>query len=503
MRIIKIDWSIIFFSVTAAVVGIMTLYGGGEYGETLAKKQIVWVVIGLFFMLAFTFINYQTLGAYAPFIYGLGIFLLIVTLLVAPEVKGARAWLRFKGLGFQPAEFMKLGLTITLARYLSVRDKRIANINELFIPFAIAFFPLILIAVQPDLGYAVLLIPLLFIMLFLAGANKHILMGLSIVGFFCFFVPMYLEYHKYIIIDDVVQALHMDNRKLSDAIRILGFETWHIVDHPEIYAKTPPEALGFAKATLLQADNMELLKKTVQFIYAQEKNYLRDILMSDKTIIITSVVLFVLYGLSTFVYYYYYKIDALKNIGIYCLIFGVALFLSFFMRKTLVFKPHQVIRIVSFANPDKFPKGAGYQLRHSIITIGSGEVFGKGYGNGDMTKGDISFLPEWYNDFIFSVIGEQFGLMGNMLVLLLLYGLILRGGVIAWRSKDQFGMLLASGITTMLFLHIFINCGISMGLLPVTGIPLVFVSYGGSSIVFSFISVGILLNIYMRRFTNI
>ena len=158
---------------------------------------------------------------------------------------------------------------------------------------------------------------------------------------------------------------------------------------------------------------------------------------------------------------------------------------------------------MSFANPDKFPKGAGYQLRHSIITIGSGQIFGKGFGQGDMTKGEISFLPEWYNDFVFSVVGEQFGLFGCTMVLLLLFGLIARGMSITWRSKDQFGLLLAGGITAILFLHVAINVGITMGLLPVTGIPLVFVSYGGSNLVFTFASIGILLNIYTRRFTNI
>jgi len=503
MTTVRIDWSMIFFALAASFVGILTIYGGSPAGVVLAKKQFLWLMIGLIVMFAFAFVNYQTLGSFAAIIYGVGIVLLLITLAIGTEVKGAKAWLRIKGMGFQPAEFMKLGLIIALSKYLSIREKKIANINEIFVPFMIAFFPMILIAVQPDLGYAIMIIPILIVLLFLAGANANILLGFVIVGFFSLFVPMFLEYHKYIIVDDIVAALRTGNYKLSDAVHILGFESWRYVDHPSDFAGIKPEALGWAKATLLKPENIDLFKKTAEFIFDENKSYLRDFLANDKAMIIMIVVFGVIYGISTFFYFYYYKVDILKNFGIFTLIIALAFTASFSLRKTISFKPHQVIRIVSFANPDKFPKGAGYQLRHSIITIGSGQILGKGFGQGDMTKGDISFLPEWYNDFIFSVIGEQFGMFGCTVVLILLFGLVGRGMSITWRSKDKFGMLLAGGITAMLFLHIAINTGIAMGLLPVTGIPLVLVSYGGSSIVFTYAGIGILLNIYMRRFTNI
>ena len=175
---------------------------------------------------------------------------------------------------------------------------------------------------------------------------------------------------------------------------------------------------------------------------------------------------------------------------------------AFIVHKFFHFKTHQIIRIVSFANPDKFQKGAGYQLRHSLITLGSGQLTGKGFFNGDMTKGDVPFLPEWYNDFIFSVVGEQLGFLGTSFTLLILLGLILRGTTIALQSKDDFGSLLASGLTAILFLHVFINIGINLGLLPVTGIPLIFISSGGSNMISSFVILGILSNIHARRFIN-
>ncbi|MDH4262514.1 MAG: rod shape-determining protein RodA [Spirochaetia bacterium] len=503
MTTVRIDWSMIFFALAASLIGVLTIYGGSTSGEVLAKRQLVWLAIGIIMMFAFAFINYQNLGSYASIIYGVGVLLLVITLIIGTEVKGAKSWLRIKGLGFQPAEFMKIALIIALSKYLSMREKKIANVNELVIPFLIAFFPMILIAIQPDLGYAILVIPILILMLFLAGANINILLGFVIVGFFTLFVPMFLEYHKYIIIDDIVQSLRTENIKLSDAVRILGFESWSYIEHPSNFSNIKPETLGWAKSTILKPENIELFKKSSEYIFDQNKSYVRDILSSDKIMIISIFIFSIIYGISTFFYYFFYRVNILKNFGIFTLIIALALMSSYSLRKLINFKPHQVIRIVSFANPDKFPKGAGYQLRHSIITIGSGKMFGKGFGQGDMTKGDVSFLPEWYNDFIFSVVGEQFGMFGCTIVLILLFGLVVRGMSITWRSKDQFGMLLASGITAELFLHVAINVGISMGLMPVTGIPLVLVSYGGSNMVFTYAGLGILLNIYMRRFTNI
>jgi rod shape determining protein RodA len=503
MTTVRIDWTIVFLSLTAAIIGILTLFGGGGYGEVLAKKQIIWLALGIIIMFGMAFLNYQTFGSYAGIIYGTGIFFLLLTLLLGTEVKGAKSWLRIFNIGFQPAELMKLALIIALSKYLSVREKTIANINELFVPFIIAVFPMLLIAIQPDLGYAMLIIPVLIVMLFLAGANISIILGFVIVGFFTLFVPMYLEYHKYIIIDDIVQALHSDNIKLSNAVKILGFESWRYIDYPGDYVGIKPETLGWAKSMLLNPENMDLFKKTSEFIFNQNTSFLREFLRSGKAVIISIIVFSLIYGISTFSYFYYFRANILKNLGIVSLIISLALASSYTLRKSMSFKPHQVVRIVSFANPDKFPKGAGYQLRHSIITVGSGQITGKGFGNGDMTKGDVSFLPEWYNDFIFSVIGEQFGLVGNLLVLLLLFGLVLRGISITWKSKDQFGMLLSGGITITMFLHIVVNTGITLGLFPVTGIPLIFVSYGGSNLIFSFASLGILMNIHMRRFTNI
>lgn len=493
-------------STTAVLIGVATLYGGGGTGVVLAKKNLVWLVIGVALMFTFAFVNYQTLGSYAFIIYLAGILILLFTLTpwIGTKVKGARSWIRFFGIGFQPAEFMKLVYVIALAKYLTVKESQIANIKELAIPIGIAALPALLIAAQPDLGYAMMFLPVLFVLLYLVGANIQILIGFVSVGFFTLFGPMYLEYHKYIIVDDIVAGLRLENFRLADAVRSLQFDVWQYVENAAgLTGQKFTGSLAWAKTTLLEVENLQLFYSVADGVLQENPVFLRDFLSNDSSVIIAITAGAVVYGVTFFLYNFYARFRWIKNLSFLALIFSLSLFSSYMFQKTVSFKPHQVVRLVSFANPDKFPKGAGYQLRHSIITLGSGEFSGKGMFDGDMTKGEIPFLPEWYNDFIFSVIGEQFGFLGAALTLLVLLGIVVRGIAIAWHSKDTFGSLLAAGITTLLFVHTMINAGITMGLFPVTGIPLLFVSYGGSSITASFIAIGILLNIHMKRHINV
>jgi len=162
-----------------------------------------------------------------------------------------------------------------------------------------------------------------------------------------------------------------------------------------------------------------------------------------------------------------------------------------------ILKPHQKERIRAFLNWTYEPLGSGYQIRQSLIAIGSGGFWGKGWGEGLLNR--LNYLPHHHNDFIFGVIAEEWGFWGTSLVLLL-YGLIILGGLsIAGRTKEPFGRLLAAGISTLFLSQVLVNIGMTLGLLPVTGLTLPFVSYGGSSMVSSFIAIGLLLNISMRR----
>jgi rod shape determining protein RodA len=161
-------------------------------------------------------------------------------------------------------------------------------------------------------------------------------------------------------------------------------------------------------------------------------------------------------------------------------------------------KEYQKMRIVTFFNPDLDPLGSGYHLIQSKIAVGSGGIMGKGFMKGTQSK--LGFLPEQQTDFIFSVLGEEWGLIGSLIVVLLYFGLILWGLRIAIQAKDRFGAILSFGVVAMLFWHTFINIGMVLGLMPVVGIPLPLLSYGGSFLVSTLIGMGLLFNVSMRRY---
>ncbi len=160
-------------------------------------------------------------------------------------------------------------------------------------------------------------------------------------------------------------------------------------------------------------------------------------------------------------------------------------------------KDYQKQRLTVFIDPNVDPLGSGYHIIQSKIAIGSGMLFGKGLFAG--TQSQLNFLPENHTDFIFAVIGEELGFVGAVVILLLYFILLYRGIKIAGSARDNFGTLLATGITSMLAFHLLVNVGMTAGIMPVTGIPLLLMSYGVSALTTNMISVGILLNIYMRR----
>ncbi|MGE5226808.1 MAG: rod shape-determining protein RodA [Planctomycetaceae bacterium] len=163
-----------------------------------------------------------------------------------------------------------------------------------------------------------------------------------------------------------------------------------------------------------------------------------------------------------------------------------------------VIKQYQLQRITAFLDLPGVPADARYNLDQSLIAVGSGGMLGKGYLQGSQTN--LDYVPAQFSDFIFTVAGEEFGFVG-CLVLLSLYGLLLWRAIrIAYLSKDPFGTYLAAGIASMFAIQMFVNVGMVIGIMPITGIPLPFISYGGSSMIACFLAIGVLESIHMRRF---
>jgi rod shape determining protein RodA len=165
-----------------------------------------------------------------------------------------------------------------------------------------------------------------------------------------------------------------------------------------------------------------------------------------------------------------------------------------------VLKPYQKARLTSFVNPDNDPKGAGYQIRQSLIAVGSGGVWGKGAEKGTQTQGD--FLPIPHADFIFAAFGEEHGFVGSLFVLLLYFFILMRLIQNAQTAADLSGSLIIMGVVAVLTFQIAVNVGMVIGFMPVTGIPLPLMSYGGSSVLFTFLALGAAMNVRMRRFVN-
>jgi rod shape determining protein RodA len=163
-------------------------------------------------------------------------------------------------------------------------------------------------------------------------------------------------------------------------------------------------------------------------------------------------------------------------------------------------KPYQQARINAFLDPDSDPRGSGYQIRQSLIAVGSGGIWGKGANKGTQTQGD--FLPIPYTDFIFAAFCEEHGFVGAMGVLLLYFLILMRLIQNAQTAADLPGAYIVMGIVAVILFQIFVNIGMVVGLMPVTGIPLPLMSYGGSSILFTFLALGIVMNVRMRRFVN-
>ncbi len=191
----------------------------------------------------------------------------------------------------------------------------------------------------------------------------------------------------------------------------------------------------------------------------------------------------------------FFGLPNLIDFGIYA---GAIVAVSaFVLTSEKILKPFQRARLLVFLNPKADPQGAGWNLNQSQIAVGSGEWFGKGLYKGTQTQ--LNFVPEHSRDFIFTVVGEETGYVGG-LVLLLLYVAIIVGALRAvFAARDRFGVLLGVGLVAMLAFHMIVNIGMTIGIMPITGIPLPFMSYGGSSILTNFIAVGILLNIALQR----
>ncbi len=383
------------------VAGLLALYSASlqvdlPFFKKVVGKQLLWMILGIIVMAVIFLIQKKVLFDGAYLLYWLGIGLIVLPYFLGDAVTGTNRWFVLGPIHFQPSEFMKILVIITVARYLSRSDLIISDFRALIIPLLLVLLPMGIVIKQPDLGTAVIYFLLVFPMLFWAGARP---------------------YHLFIIVAPILSIV--------TAFNFYSFFIWVLV-------------------------------LILVFYFGKEKIW-------------TAVVLFV-FNLS---------------LGFLTPVFWNRL------------KPYQQNRIMTLFNVDVDPQGSGYQVIQSQVAIGSGGLFGKGLGNGTQTH--LKFLPEQHNDFIFSVIGEEYGFVGVILVLLLFLTLITLLINVAYRLRDRFSSLVVIGVASVLLFHVVVNIGMTVGLLPVTGLPLPFVSYGGSFMISCFTMIGIVYNISLER----
>jgi len=353
------DWWLLALVFTICALGVMEIYSATHSSSQFAgmhTKQLRWILVGTVLMFALSRFDYHKILDQAPTLYLVGIVALIAVLAVGNRRFGAKRWIALFGQFLQVSELVKLIIIVVLARFLSeVRTDRL-SLADLLKAGVLCGVPLGLILLQPDLGTALVLLPMLVVGAFLAGIQwKH---ALAVVLLGVMMLP-------------------------------LG---WHVL------------------------------------------------------------------------------------------------------------KPYQKERITTFLHPEDDPKGSGYQLLQSKIAVGSGGFYGKGLGNGSQNQ--LGFVPVRYSDFILAALAEEFGFVGVFVTLMLYLALLLRLVQNGKRANDRAGMFLVMGVAAALTFHVLVNVAMVIGFMPVTGIPLPLMSYGGSATLFVFLSLGLVMNVRIRRFVN-
>lgn len=500
-RLERIDYFMVISVIVVVLCGIFTLYSQ-EFNVPDAPgkwyRQLIYFLIGLAIMYIMTRINYQFLGSYAFIIYIISIVLLMLTLVegigVKPSGHGARSWLDLKFFRFQTSELAKLSTVILLGQYLVIREKEIRHISVLFIPFLIVIIPMVFIILQPDFGTAVSLIPILLAMLFLGGADLMHIGSLVLLGGISLCIPMYLEYTKLTLLPLLSKEVsRVGKNELLTNMNQLGGKIWAVVEGKK--------AVSDKMTALKDPANLEIIREAMDKVIRENTGGLFQLFSDTSFMLGFSIVLLILSIILFFI-----KVSQgsnnLRKFYVTLGVIGISLLLAVVVSKKIPFKEYQVIRLTAFVNPEQFRQGAGYQLRASKAAVGSGQFVGKGLFRGEMTEGKIPHVPESSTDFIFASWAEQTGFLGSLILLFFLIAIPLKGLQVSFESKDRFGSLLAAGIVAMIFFHMFINIGIVIGVLPITGLPLSFMSYGGSHLIMSMAAVGIIMSIKTRKHAN-
>lgn len=448
--LLAIGWSMLFS------VGYNGGYDQGVSDfllTTQAGKQTIWVLVSLIVFFFTQIIDRKFWQTFAYPIYGICLLLLILVVIIGSEIKGATSWFRVFGFTVQPSEFAKFGTCLAIAAYLSRINVSLKYFNAQAIAFGLVLIPAALIMLQPDAGSALIFFSFL-VLFFREGfpVNFYVL-GFSVAA--CLILGIMYE--------ELPEKVIWGICSLASLGLLLNFEN-------KIYAIG-----GFS--LMLVASWFAMGENWENLVY----------------VLITNIVIFTIIGFLS------WRQGKSRLVGLTLL---VALAASGIVRASAfgfsMLANHQKDRINVWLNFEKAdPQGAAYNLNQSKMAISSGGLEGQGFLEGNLTQ--LNYVPEQSTDFIFSAIGEEQGFIGSLSIIIFFLLLLWRITVIAERQRSAFVRCYAYGVVGILFVHFLVNIGMTMGLMPIIGIPLPFISKGGSSLLGFSLMIGVLLKMDRHR----
>ena len=415
-----------------------------------AGKQFVWAltafgIAGVVLLLDSRFFNY-----FAYFFYGLVIILLIATVFLATEIKGSKSWLTFGPISFQPAELAKTATALVVAKYMSSYNFKLKTFRDYIPVLLFVLVPFIIIILQKETGGALVLLSFVLV-LYREGMSGLILL-LGSFAVLVFIVA--IKYSETLIVQNNPSSVGM-----VVAMAIILFAQ---IAYVFFYDKRKKEALYLFLSILVVA----LISYIINLFTLVNFEY-----VAIGTSIATALFWIVISRIKR----------AKKLLFISFLTLG---FVAFAFSADYIFEDvlenHQRVRIKVLLGMEQDLKGGGYNVNQSKIAIGAGGLMGKGYLNGTQTK--LKYVPEQDTDFIFCTVGEEWGFVGSTVLISLYLLLLLRIIILAEKQKYDFSRIYGYAVASILFFHIMVNIGMVIGLMPVIGIPLPFLSYGGSSL---------------------
>lgn len=453
-----VDWPIIGIFLTLAIFGWLNIYGASyTFDQTSifdfsnrAGKQFVWIMGSLVLGGIILMIDYRTFDILAYVFYGLILALLIITPFVANDIKGSYSWISLGPVSLQPAEFAKCAVALAVAKYMGRYEYKLRTWRDLIVPFLLIGIPCFIIMIlQRETGSA--LVFAAFLLVFYRQGMSGYILWICVAAVTLF-----------------ILSIRFGTVPVPFGTGSLGIlSCMLVVTLIEVFFICKEHKIRYLPIILIGAGALSYgIGLIVNIWFPVPFDWLSMGVVGA----------LVLYSAFLGMFHRKYPLFFVALFSICCIGYTHACDFAF----TKVLQPHQRVRIEVLLGMKEDPTGAGYNVNQARIAIGSGRLFGKGFLNGTQTK--LQFVPEQDTDFIFCTVGEEWGFVGSVTILILYLSFILRIISIAERQRNTFTQIYAYSVASIFLFHLMINVGMVLGVLPVIGIPLPFFSYGGSSL---------------------